>query len=362
MNIQRTIAWAGAAASVLAGLAALTAQDRSDKPSPDQTALTKPAPDAPATAPAPDKPRRVELATQPTSGAKVQVPDPQRTTLLLFLRPDQEQSRRAIQEAKAALGEFQNVQVVAIVSGHESTQKLETFAKELPWPAAGDAEYEIIGRLNVHVWPTAILVAKDGLELGRLRGLGQSFGAHLTAYLAFASGAIDQATLQQRLTAGSVVSDSAQQMARRHLQVAQRLLEKGLIEQAGQEVDRGLALAGQDAALQLARARILLLSNQSRQAMAALDNIDPKAAHPADIHTLRGAALLALGDAQKATAELEQALKLNPNPAEAHYFLAIAYQRQGQPDKAAASFKAAFEHTPTGKLLSQVAPEQAEKK
>ena len=61
-----------------------------------------------------------------------------------------------------------------------------------------------------------------------------------------------------------------------------------------------------------------------------------------------------LGDSQKATTELQEALKLNPDPAEAHYFLGVAYQRQGQPDKAAASFKAAFEHTPTGKLLSQI--------
>lgn len=313
-------------------------------------ALAQNAPTTQATQPA----ARLELTTQPAEGPKVQVPDPNRPTLLLMLRMEQPQSRKAIEQVKSALAEVPNVQVLAIVSGPEAADKLKEYAKDLPWPVAGDPDYSLIGRINVHVWPTAIIVGKDGIEVARLRGLGQSFAAHLGAYLAFATGTIDQATLQQRLTATAVVGDSAQQMARRHLTVAQRLLDKGLIEQAEQEIQRGLALAGEDPQLLLFRARLLLLMNQPRQVLAVLEKIDPKAASPGAVGTLRGAALLAMGEAEKASTELQEALKVNPDPAQAHYFLGLAYQKLGQQDKAAASFKAAFEATDIGKLVKQV--------
>ncbi len=306
--------------------------------------------DAPATQPA----RRLELTTQPAQGPKVQIPDPKRPTLLLLLRMEQPQSRKAVEQAKSVLADTSNVQVLVIVSGPEAADKLNEYAKELPWPVAGDRDYSLIGRINVHVWPTAVIAGKDGVEIARLRGLGQSFAAHLAAYLAYAGGAIDQATLQQKLAATAVVSDSAQQMARRHLNVAQRLLDKGLIEQAEQEIQRGLTLAAEDPHLLLFRARLLLLMNQPRQVLAIVDKIDAKAVSPGAIGTLRGAALLAMGETEKAATKLQEALKINPDPAEACYFLGLARQKLGQPDQAAAAFKAAFEATDAGKLVSQV--------
>ena len=227
--------------------------------------------------------------------------------------------------------------------------------KDLAWPVVPDADYAVVGACRIHVWPTTLIVSPEGAELVHLAGLPQTYARDLAAWLAFATKKIDQAGLDKQLTATDVIVDSHQQQAARHLQVAQQLMEKGLADPARAEIDQGLKLAPAEPKLLLLSAKVMLLQKDAAGALAAAEKLDPKSVPASQLGTLKGAALVAMKQPDKAIPILTEALKLNPTPMETYYFLGLAYQQKGKGAEAAEAFRTAFEHTPPGKSLADVA-------
>lgn len=299
-----------------------------------------------------DKPATVKLATTDSAGKPVRVPLATRPTLLLFARVDQHQSAQAVDGVKAAIKDLPDTQVIVIVSGKDIPDgALKKFIGESSWPVVPDLEYAILGQLRVRVWPTIVVVMPDGAELVRLTGMTTSFVRDLNSYLAFAAGKITAATLKQRLSNAGVIADSAQQMAARHLLVARRLLEKGMVDQAWKELNEATKLEPKDARLQQAMARVLLLLGKPVEALAVLDKLEMTAPANGETKTLRGRAMVALKQWAEAKTTLDAAVKLNPNPAEAHYFLGQVYRHQSQWEKAAEEFRMAFEASEAGRRV-----------
>jgi tetratricopeptide (TPR) repeat protein len=299
-----------------------------------------------------DRPKAISLTARDPNGMTITVPRTDRPTVLLFVRAGQEQSQQAVEELKKSLAGLLPVQVLVVLSGEDAAAPgAKKLRSTIPWTVLMDAEYAVVGRLSVRVWPTALLISSDGQELTRLTGLPQSYGRDLAAYLAFATGRISRQALEDKLHTSGVVSDSAQQMALRHLAIAQSLLEKGMVDPAWQEIERGLKLQPEDPRLLLIKARTLLLMHEPRQATKVLDRMDGKSPLGGRVQALRGEALVAMEEWDKAIAVLQQALKLNPEPSEAYYFLGLAYERKGQLGQAAQAFRAAYEATPGGRLI-----------
>lgn len=295
---------------------------------------------------------KVELSATDSAGKGVKVPLASRPTLLMFVRIDQPQSTEAVESTKAAVKDLPNTQVVVILSGKDIAEgAMKKFIADSPWPVVLDEDYSILGQLRVRVWPTSIVVMPDGVELVRLTGMPTSYVRDLNSYLAFAAGKITADTLKQRLSNSGIVADSAQQVAARHLLVAQRLLEKGLVDPAWKEISEALKLEPKDPRLQQAMARVLLMMDKPVEALAVLDKLELATPANGETKTLRGRAMVALKQWADAKAALDAAVKLNPNPAEAYYFLGLVYQQQKQPDKAAEAFRMAFEATDAGRRV-----------
>lgn len=303
------------------------------------------------TAPAP---KPYALTLKPVGGGELKVPAGDRPTVLLFARADQEQSVKAVEGLKAALKETPGVQVAVLFSGEQVPEAPRKLLKDLAWPVVMDADYALVGACRVHVWPTTIVISRAGDELAHLAGLPQTYARDLGAWTAFAAGAIDRGTLEKQLGATDVVADSHQQQANRHWQVAQRLLEKGLPDQARAECEQGLKLVPGEPRLLLLAARIALLQSDPAAALEAAEKLDEKAGNSGAIGTVKGGALVALKQPDRAIPILVAAVKLNPDPAETYYYLGLAYQQKGKTADAAAAFRAAFEHTPAGKAVSRV--------
>ena len=301
-----------------------------------------------------ETPRTVRVRATDLNGKQASVPLADRPSVLLFVRVGQEQSQDAVERVQAALKGLPDVQVLVVLSGADpSPEAKRQFAAKLPWPVVDDPDYTLVGQLAVRVWPTNIVVLPDGKELARLTGMPQSYARDLVAYLSFATGAIDRKTLDERLATASVVGDSNQQMASRHLRVAQRLMEKTLLDPAWQEVEKGLTLQPKDPDLLLAKARVLLLLGKPDEALDALKKLDAGSAKSSRAAVLRGGAMVALKKWDQAAPVLQDAIRLNPDPAEAYYYLGIAHQQKGQWAEAAKAFRSAFETTPLGRPISR---------
>ena len=287
-------------------------------------------------------------------GGKVEVPLADHPSVVMFVRGDQPQSKQAVEQANAVLKKSDGTQAVIVLSGQQDAAAPTNAAATLGWtgPVVLDANYAASGSMGVHVWPTTVVVAPSGEQVAHLPGISPAYGSQLEAYVSFAAGKIDRATLKQRLSSTEVVGDTAEQMAARHLQVAQRLMDKGLLDQGQAELAQGLKRQPKNAALQVAMAKVLLRRGDTKQAMAMADGLAPDAVPAWQRNLLRGQVLLATEQWDAALPVLQEAMKLNPEPAEAQYDLGRVYAHKGDWQHAAEAFRAAFEATPAGKAVS----------
>jgi len=296
--------------------------------------------------------RKYRATTQDTAGTSITIPRKDRVTLLLFLRAGQNQSVRTIKSAEAALRGAPPAQVLVVLSGGGKAEQAGAFAKKIRWSVIMDEDFSLFGKFQVRVWPTTLVILPDGRELARLSGLPRSYVRDVSAYLSFAAGKIDRKTLTQALSRASTVTDTPHQMAKRHLLAANRLLERGRVKLAQQEVQRGLKLLPKDPPLLLAKARILLLLNGPGQAFSLLEGLGEEAALAGKVNFLKGWALVAMRRWDRAIQVLRAAVKLNPDRAGSYYLLGVAYQRRGLSGDALKAFRAAFESTANGQRLA----------
>jgi thioredoxin-like negative regulator of GroEL len=298
-----------------------------------------------------DKPTTVKWTGTDASGAKVEVPVARRISVIAFVRAGQAQSDELLQLLPGVLKDAIDLQVLLIVDGENAAEQARSLKQgkvNARWPIVVDAEFAASGQFNVHVWPTTVVVDPSGNQVAHIAGLSQSCASDLKAYLDFAAHKIDQAALTQALARHDVVADNPEQAAARHLQVAKRLIEGRQLDEARLQIEQGLKLKPDDAQLRLALAKVMLLQNQPKEALAVLDQLPASAAPPWQIGTLRGRALIGLERWDEAKKILPDCTNLNPEPAEAHYLLGLVYQHENDWARAAESFRKAFEATTSG--------------
>jgi tetratricopeptide (TPR) repeat protein len=306
--------------------------------------------------------------TDVRGGGQLSVPaeDRKLATIMLFLRVDQLQSSEAVAQVKEILATgdgAKSTQVITVFSGEsgkDSARKLAADPK-WTWPLVVDPDHAVSGQMGVHAWPTTLVIGHDGKQLCHLAGYGDAYTRTIGGYLELAAGKVDEAALKAELEGNHVVVDSPAQMASRHLKVAQRLLERGLVDQAKVELAEVVKHAPADLAGRLSLADALLIVGQPKEAMQILDGSAAGAAPSWQADVLRGRALVALEKWDEAREVLSGAVKRATAPAEAWYELGKVYQHQGDAGKAASAYRAAFEATGEGKRLNPQGDARAEK-
>ncbi|MDD4890803.1 MAG: tetratricopeptide repeat protein [Phycisphaerae bacterium] len=301
-----------------------------------------------------DKPFRIEWAAKDTAGNDVKVPAAGKPTVLLFAMAGQPQSQQAIAQAKTVLGAEPAAQVVLVLSGDQPEAAADKLAKDKTWPWAivVDKDFAASGKMLVRVWPTTLVAAADGEQLAHIAGLAPAYAKIFGAYLSFAGGKINKEQLEQLLASHQVVTDSPAQMAARHLEIAQRLAAKGLLDQARAELDKGLKLDPNNAGLNVTKVHLLLIGGQPDQAQAWLEKLDPESVPAWQMSMLRGRVLMAQDKWEQARVVLTGAVRLKPQPAEAYYCLGLVHERLGDWRAAADAYRRAFEATPVGREVT----------
>jgi tetratricopeptide (TPR) repeat protein len=271
----------------------------------------------------------------------------------MFVLPDQPPSRRALRQLQSIAARedaLAGVQLLVIVSGAGADAAATRVRDDagLTCPVIADEPYAASGRMSVHVWPTTVIVHADGRQIAHIPGVPTSLARDVQNYIALATGQIDQAELERRLnTVGNVV-DTAPQMAARHLEVARRLLDKNLPEQALLEVQKAADLKPASPLVNLSIVDMLLSLDQSATALRMLDEIDTDAVRGVPAHQvklIRAKALIAASRWDDARRLLSEAVRLNPDPAAAYYQLGQVEQHQGNWQAAAEAYRKAYEST-----------------
>ena len=268
-------------------------------------------------------PASLQWSGKDIGGNAVAVPQRNRVCLLLFVRTDQPKSHDALARLRSlSKDQLAPLDVTVIVSGDKADERAKELARsgECPWTTVADPDYRATDALSVRVWPTTLLVLPSGEAAAHLAGLPPTFSRDLEAHIAFATRAIDASERDRRLAGGDVVADSPRQVAQRRVQMARRLLDKGMTEQA----------------------------------LAMLDPTTEENAPPGQVALIRGTASAQSGDWEAARTALRQATKLNPKPAEAWYRLGLVCQHLKEWEQASEAFRKAFEATDAGRALRPI--------
>ena len=183
---------------------------------------------------------RVELQARSVAGPDVHVPDSKRPTVLVLARAGQEESERALKRLPAAAPDGRELQLVAILTGPDATRRAQT--APLPWPVIIDSDGRICAELDVHGWPTAVVIAPDGTELARVGGTANSLALKLAAYVDLAAGRLDRSTAERRATTRTIVvgdrTVERRESLNRDLDHAERLIAAGQYAEAKQVLTR----------------------------------------------------------------------------------------------------------------------------
>ncbi len=305
-----------------------------------------------------DKPPVIEWSAKDQRGNDLKVPVADKPTVLVFARVDQPQSKEAFESVKSTLEQLP-AQVIVIFSGETAGVQAKALADggKYAWPVVTDPEFAASGKMDVHVWPTVLVVQSNGNQVAHLAGMPPTFSADLTNYLAFASGKLDGPTLQRRLTTREVVTDGDDQKAARHMQVARRLFDSGDVKAARTEVEADLKLQADNAELQVMLARILVSQNAPKDALDLLSRVKPDALPAWQTALVKTWALIALDKWDDAKLMAKEAIRLNPQPAEACYAAGLIASHEKDFAGASDFFRKAYEASPDGrKLLSTQKP------
>ena len=289
---------------------------------------------------------KVRWSAKDTTGRDVAVPSAEGPTIVAFLRPGQEQSDDALQQIKALLAKQPAARPVLVFSGPDNAAAGQQFAaaRMVTAPLLLDSDYAIASRMNVHVWPTTVIVASDGVEIGRLTSLPSTFAADLQTHVDFAANQIDQAARDKRLSTKQVVAATSQQAATRFLIIANSLLDRGQVEQAMVEIEQGLTRQPNAVPLRVTRAKILLKQKKFDAALALADQLKG-AAPPWQVNVIRAESLVALERWADAKVAVADAAKLNPNPSRSYYLAGLVHAHEQDWKSAADAFRRAYEST-----------------
>ena len=301
------------------------------------------------TLPKPDAWNGKDLAGNPA-----QVPAPGKVSVLVFVQPGQEQTRRQLaditKELPLAAGDLQ---LVAITSGPSALQHArEVEPAQWPFPVLVDEDYSASGKFEVHAWPTTVILDAHGTQVGRLPGWSVSFATSLPAYLAFAQGKSTRDELERALAAQGVVQDSSDQKASRHLMLAERLYQSDRRDDAAEQLKAAQDLAPATPALRLRLARAELLLGQVQKADDLLKTLEPAGLPAGELSLLRGWAAMAGERWPDAKALLLEALHQGADAAQTHYRLGLVFTHEGDQPHAAEAFRNACQSTPLGSRLA----------
>lgn len=286
----------------------------------------------------------VGLTLKDVNGSEVKVPG-EGVSVLVFVRMDQVESKKMLEQVGVAIKGMKSAQAVAVVGGETSAVDAAGLAKGGSWAGAvvSDPEYVTSGKMSIYAWPSAVVMNAAGEVVAHIGGYPSSFATDLAADLEFAAGKIDKATLEQRTAAHEVVADSADQKAGRNLEVARRLLAQGIPDAARVEIAKALEYGPKDAGLKMEAVKLMVTLADVKGAEDELAKVDTSAVPAAQVNLVRGQIALQEEKWDEAEKLLAEAVKLNPNPAEAWYGLGLVYKHKQEWVKAAEAFEKAYE-------------------
>lgn len=207
---------------------------------------------------------------------------------------------------------------------------------------AFDPDRALFGKLGLIVFPTTIVMNKDGklAEVISLHSAG--YKNMLEAYIQHTLGKITDEQLKQRLAARSTEEGTPKSFASAHRALARSLRQKGNLDGAREELAKAREQDPENKEVMLDIADLDIAMGKIDEAEAMVQNVLASQPDHRRAKQLKGIALFTRGKYDEAEIVMVDALKLNPNPEVMHYYLGQICEKKGDSAKALEHYREAL--------------------
>jgi len=268
--------------------------------------------------------------------------------VVTIVRPGQPNSGKAMADLQDLSAKYAGKDVVFLAmtpdTDNKAAAKEEADKAKVTYPFLLDEGRHVYGAWGAFLFPTTCIIAKDGTLAKEIPSYNRKYKDSVDAYLQLTLGEIDESAVDDIINPkDTVVFTPEQKKAERHLMLAQRMIDRSLLDKAEDDLKQAVELDPANAKARVTYGFVLLKLDRPEEAKAQFSAALEADARAEDAKAGLGAAEVALGDLDNGIATLEDSLKLNPKPARSHFELGKAYQKKGDNEKAAEHFRKAAE-------------------
>jgi len=271
--------------------------------------------------------------------------------LLLFVKPDQKYSTKAMRIAQRFASERDGVKpgVLAISTKPDAAEAFGRLAKQLPFtqPIALDPDRKAYGDFGVIVAPTTFIIDGQGVLRFVLPHMPLNFERNLIAHLNLLSGRITQEQHDALLDGGSAPVSGEDMSVNRNLALARKLFEQNKPEAAIAILEK---LASETKFGTRPHARVAVLLGTCYLAVGKVDAaakcLDPLASQtpaPPGLKLALARLEIRRGNDAKAKDHLLEGLKTSAEKGPLLFELGRIHERAGEKDKALDCYRRALE-------------------
>jgi thioredoxin-like negative regulator of GroEL len=264
------------------------------------------------------------------------------------LSAEQNRSELAATESFQVVHSFGNepVKLIHVSADVLAKPYFEKFRAEhsITSPLALDADRNFYAKLGLIVFPTTVIVNKEG-KLDSVISLHSSeYKSLLDAHVRHALGTLSDKDLEARLSTRASEESSPKSAASAHRALARLMREKGQLDQAKAELLKGRQMDPDNREIMLDLADLDISSGD----LDGADDLIAKVLQSQPDHRrakqLKGVVLFRRDRLEEARVILEESLALNPSPELAHYYLGRIFETQGKTEQALEHYKAALKY------------------
>jgi peroxiredoxin len=284
--------------------------------------------------------------------------------VMVYLAGEQRSSELAAMDARDIVNRFNDdagpdsepVTLLYITADVVRKAYFQRFRQDrgLDAPLALDADRSLYGKLGLIVFPTTLIVNREG-NLAHVISLHNLDYDHvLDSNIRHVLELIDEEQLRERLKARPTAESSPRRVAAAHRALARQMREQGRLEAARDELIKSRQHDPANAEAMLDLADIDVALNRLEEAQTLVEAVLMENAGHRRAKEIKGLILYRQGNLAEAESILLDALNLNPDPARIQYYLGAIYEQQGHTAKALEHYRRALE-----RLLKEAAPVDA---
>jgi peroxiredoxin len=277
------------------------------------------------------------------------------TLVFIYWRTEQKRSMMALKEASDIMKDYEKkkVKVIGVIEDSDSLEEAQKVFEdnEIDYPLLIDSNRQVYGDYGIRVFPTTVIVDKDGVLAYDIPSHPLTYKIKLEGYVRKLIGEIDEDELKAVLSPKKEKKDDELLEAERKYNLAMKFVKLRMMDQAVATAEQAVEAKPDVAKLHILLGFLYLYNDDADNALKAFEKALELKPDSNDAKTGMGGALIAKGEIDSAIPILTEATVANPYAQMTYYELGKAYELKGDKENSLEMYKKAIEKIVKKKIL-----------